>query len=248
MNALTLDDVTVSYGGRRAVDHLSLEIPRGALYGVVGPNGAGKTTALAVAVGMRRPDSGTVHVHGVNLWREQVRAKRLIGVLPDGLALPEQLTGREALRYLGMLRGLDARIVEQRSAGLLAVLGLAAEQGKLIAEYSTGMRKKIGLALALLRRPRLLVLDEPLEAVDPMSALTARAILRRFVAGGGTVLISSHVMPLVEQLCDHVTMINEGRLVAQGRITEVLGTRSLEDVFAGRLGAPAPCLGELDRL
>ena len=238
MNALTLDDVTVSYGGRRAVDHLSLEIPRGALYGVVGPNGAGKTTALAVAVGMRRPDSGTVHVYGVNLWREQARAKRLIGVLPDGLALPEQLTGREALRYLGMLRGLDARIVEQRSAGLLAVLGLAAEQGKLIAEYSTGMRKKIGLALALLRRPRLLVLDEPLEAVDPMSALTARAILRRFVAGGGTVLISSHVMPLVEQLCDHVAMIHEGRLVAQGKITEVRGTRSLEERLRGTARRP----------
>lgn len=104
MNALALDDVTLSYGGRRAVDHLSLEVPSGSLYGVVGPNGAGKTTALAIAAGMRRPDSGTVHVHGVNLWREQSRAKRLIGVLPDGLALPEQLTGREALRYLGMLR------------------------------------------------------------------------------------------------------------------------------------------------
>lgn len=248
MNALTLDDVTVSYGARPAVDHLNLEIPQGSLYGVVGPNGAGKTTALAVAVGMRRPDSGTVRVHGMNLWREQSRARRLIGVLPDGLALPEQLTGREVLRYLGMLRGLDARIVEQRSAGLLAVLGLAVEQGKVIADYSTGMRKKIGLALALLHRPRLLVLDEPLEAVDPVSALTARAILLRFVAGGGTVVLSSHVMPLVEHLCDHVAMIHQGRLVAQGQVTEVLGARSLEDVFVGRLGVSAPDLGELDWL
>jgi ABC-2 type transport system ATP-binding protein len=170
------------------------------------------------------------------VWADPVAAKRLVGVLPDGLALPERLTGRELLHYLGLLRGLDRATVAARAQGLLAVLELTAAEGTLVADYSAGMRKKITLATALLHTPRLLVLDEPFEAIDPVSAATIRVILRRFVEGGSVVL-SSHVMALVEQLCDHVGVIAKGRLAAAGALEEVRGQGSLEDAFVRLVGA-----------
>ena len=140
--------------------------------------------------------------------------------------MPERLTGREVLTYLGLLRGLPREVVDQRTEELLSVLELDDAERTLVIEYSTGMRKKIGLATALLHAPRLLVLDEPFEAVDPVSAATIKTILRGFVAGGGSVVLSSHVMALVEQLCDHVAVIDKGKVVAAGRWT--------------RYAAPAP--------
>jgi ABC-2 type transport system permease protein len=146
----------------------------------------------------------------VDVWADPVAAKRLIGVLPDNMALPERLTGRELLTYLGLLRGLDRATVAARAGELLEVLELAAAERTLVTDYSAGMRKKVTLATALLHTPRLLVLDEPFEAIDPVSAATIRAILQRFVDAGGSVIISSHVMTLVEQVCDHVGVIAGG--------------------------------------
>jgi ABC-2 type transport system ATP-binding protein len=171
------------------------------------------------------------------VWADPVAAKQLVGVLPDGLALPERLTGRELLNYLGLLRGLDRATVAARAQELLAVLELTEAEGTLVADYSAGMRKKITLATALLHTPRLLVLDEPFEAIDPVSAATIRTILRRFVEGGGSVVLSSHVMALVEQLCDHVGVIAKGRLAAAGTLEEVRGQGSLEDAFVRLVGA-----------
>ena len=165
-----------------AVDHVDLTVPSGSFFGLVGPNGAGKTTALSMAVGLLRPDAGSSKVLGVDVWADPMQARQLIGVLPDGLAMPERLTGRELLTLIGQLRGLDPDVVAQRAQDLLEVMGLTGAERTLIVDYSTGMRKKIGLATALLHAPRLLVLDEPFEAVDPVSAATLRAILARFVA------------------------------------------------------------------
>ena len=145
--------------------------------------------------------------------------------------MPERLTGREVLTYLGLLRGLDPRSVAERAEELLEVLELDDAERTLVIDYSTGMRKKIGLATALLHAPRLLVLDEPFEAVDPVSAATIKSILLRFVAAGGSVVLSSHVMALVEQLCDHVAVIADGRVVAAGPLDEVRGGGTLEEAF-----------------
>ncbi|ROO84758.1 ABC-2 type transport system ATP-binding protein [Actinocorallia herbida] len=229
--ALRLTGLTKRFGGKTAVDGLGLDVPRGAFLGLVGQNGAGKTTTLAMAVGLLRPDSGTARILGADVWADPAAAKALVGVLPDGLALPERLTGREVLTYLGLLRGLDRRTVEERTAELLHVLDLSGADRTLVLEYSTGMRKKIGLATALLHAPRLLVLDEPFEAVDPVSAATIKTILRGFVAGGGTVVLSSHVMALVEQLCDHAAVLDRGRIAAAGTLDEVRAGLSLEDRF-----------------
>ena len=225
------------FGANVAVDHIDLRVPRGSFFGLVGPNGAGKTTSLSMAVGLLRPDGGTVRIFGRDVWSDPVAAKALIGVLPDGLALPDRLTGREVLTYLGLLRGMSRAVVGRRADELLRVLELDSADGTVVADYSTGMRKKITLATALLHSPRLLVLDEPFEAVDPVSAATIRVILQRFVAGGGSVIFSSHVMALVERLCDHVAVLAKGRVEASGPVAEVSGGRSLEDAFVHIVGA-----------
>jgi ABC-2 type transport system ATP-binding protein len=236
--ALRLDGLTKDFSGTLAADHVDLTVPVGSLTGLVGPNGAGKTTSIAMAVGLLRPDSGTAAVHGVDVWAEPVRAKAMLGVLPDGLALPERLTGAELLTYWGLLRGMAADVVRSRSVELMRILELdaAEERGLLVLEYSTGMRKKIGLATALLHAPRVLVLDEPFEAVDPVSASTIRTILHRFVGSGGAVVLSSHVMELVEKLCDRVAVIARGRVVASGPVEDVRGGRSLEEAFVHLVG------------
>ncbi|MEU0564764.1 ABC transporter ATP-binding protein [Nonomuraea sp. NPDC005983] len=245
MPGLRLDGLVKTLGGNRVVDHIELEVPSGSFFGLVGPNGAGKTTTLSMAVGLLRPDAGRAEIFGIDVWTDPVRAKTLIGVLPDGLAMPERLTGRELLRFTGLLRGMDRADVEDRAGQLLETLGLQAAERTLVMEYSTGMRKKIGLASALLHAPKLLVLDEPLEAVDPVSAATIREILKWFVGGGGTVVLSSHVMALVEDLCDHVAVINSGRVAAAGSLTGVRAGLSLEQRFVSLVGGPLPQVEEL---
>ena len=238
--ALELDGLTKTFNETRAADGVSLTVPRGAMLGLVGPNGAGKTTSLSMAVGLLRPDSGTARVLGVDVWKDPVEAKRRLGVLPDGLSLPERLTGGELLDYWGRLRGLGRDVTRTRAEELLKVLELdgVERDGVLVAEYSTGMRKKIGLATALLHAPQVLVLDEPYEAVDPVSARVLTAILRRFTDGGGTVVISSHVMALVEQPPDRVAIIAEGRVLADGTLGQVRGVdATLEDTFVRLVGA-----------
>jgi ABC-2 type transport system ATP-binding protein len=235
--AFELDDLHKAFGDTRAVDGVSLSVPRGAFFGLVGPNGAGKTTALSLAVGLLRPDSGTARVLGTDIWADPDAAKLRLGVLPDDESLPGRLTGAELLRYLGLLRGLDGALVRARADELLNVLDLRGAGDTLVADYSTGMRKKIALATAVLHAPALLVLDEPFEAVDPISAATIRSLLRGFLDGGGTIVLSSHVMALVEQLCDHVGVMARGKLVAAGPLEQVRGERSLEDAFAELVGA-----------
>jgi ABC-2 type transport system ATP-binding protein len=235
--ALQLTGMHKVFGETVAVNQVSLTVPRGSFFGLVGPNGAGKTTLLSMAVGLQRPGAGRSEVYGVDVWSNPVRAKALLGVLPDGLAMPEWLTGRELLTFLGQLRGLDTDLVAQRTQELLDVMELNHAERTLVADYSTGMRKKIGLATALLHGPQLLVLDEPFEAVDPVSAAALKAILVRFVEAGGSVVLSSHVMALVEQLCDTVAVMSKGDLVAAGPLEQVRGDATLEDTFVRLVGA-----------
>lgn len=237
--AVKLDGLYKTFGPMTAVDHIELTVPGGSFFGLVGPNGAGKTTTLSMATGLLRPDGGTVHIFGTDMWQDAAAAKALIGVLPDGLSMPERLTGREVLTYWGLLHGLDAPTVAQRSQELLDILELADAEHTLVIDYSTGMRKKLGLATALLHAPKLLVLDEPFEAVDPVSAVTIKTILARFVKNGGSVIFSSHVMALVEQLCDSVAVIHKGKVIAAGTLEEVRGGQDLEKRFVQLVGAHA---------
>jgi ABC-2 type transport system ATP-binding protein len=234
--ALALHGLVKAFDGKLAVSGVDLAVPAGSFYGLLGPNGAGKTTTLSMAVGLLRPDAGHAVVLGHDVWSDPRAAKRMLGVLPDGVRLFDRLTGAELLAYHGLLRGMQAAVVDQRAGELLDVLALGTDNRTLVVDYSAGMKKKIGLACALLHGPRLLVLDEPFEAVDPVSAALIRDILQRYVAGGGTVIFSSHVMEVVERLCTHVAILAAGHILLGGTLAEVRGQRSLEDVFVQVVG------------
>ena len=234
--AMSLRGLVKRFDTTVAVAGLDLDVPAGSFYGLLGPNGAGKTTTLSMAVGLLRPDFGQARILGYDVWADPARAKRLLGVLPDGVRMFDRLSGAELLAYHGLLRGMDPATVDQRSRELLDVLELGTGNRTLVVDYSAGMKKKIGLACALLHAPRLLVLDEPFEAVDPVSAALIRDILQRYVAGGGTVVFSSHVMAVVERLCSHVAIMAEGTVRLQGTLGSVRGDRSLEDVFVQVVG------------
>ncbi|MFR9724856.1 ABC transporter ATP-binding protein [Streptomyces sp. MS19] len=226
------------FGGRLAVSGVDLDLPAGRLVGLVGPNGAGKTTTLAMMTGLLRPDSGTVETAGHDVWRTPELVKPRIGLLPEGLRLFERLTGRELLTHQGVLRGLPYDEVTRRADRLLDVFGLAQAQHTMVVDYSTGMRKKTGLAAALLHNPDVLFLDEPFEGVDPVSAQVIRDVLARYTASGGTVVLSSHVMELVESLCDWVAVMAGGRIRAAGPLAGVRGAApTLQAAFLGLVGA-----------
>jgi ABC-2 type transport system ATP-binding protein len=243
MPALSLRRLAKRFGGKIAVDGLSLDVPAGSLYGIVGPNGAGKTTTLSMATGLLRPDFGTAVVHGVDVWARPLEAKKLMGVLPDGVRLFDRLTGEQLVSYAGLLRGMHKDVVKARVAELLAALDLSSDAGTLVVDYSAGMTKKIALASALIHAPRLLVLDEPFESVDPVSAANIRDILFRYVGSGGTVIVSSHVMDLVQRMCDHVAVVAGGRLLASGTLDEVRAGASLEDRFVQLVGGRSQAEG-----
>ncbi len=234
--ALALLGLAKRFGDKIAVDGISLEVPAGSFYGVVGPNGAGKTTTLSMATGLLRPDFGTALVHGVDVWQHPLEAKKLMGILPDGVRLFDRLSGEQLVTYAGLLRGMDRDLVASRVAELLAALDLGNDAGTLVVDYSAGMSKKIALASALIHAPRLLVLDEPFESVDPVSAANIRDILDRYVASGGTVIVSSHVMDLVQRMCDHVAVVAGGRVLAAGTVEDVRAGASLEDRFVQLVG------------
>jgi ABC-2 type transport system ATP-binding protein len=236
VNAVRLRGLVKRFGATLAVAGVDLDIPAGSFYGVVGPNGAGKTTTLSMATGLLHPDAGTVHVHDVDVWRHPRAAAPLLGVLPDGLRLFDRLTGPELISYAGLLRGMDRDVIAARRDDLVAALDLGGAGSTLVNDYSAGMTKKVALACALVHAPRVLVLDEPFEAVDPVSATAIRGILRGFVAAGGTVVLSSHVMALVEQLCDHVAVVAGGRVLAAGTLDDVRAGQDLESRFVDLLG------------
>ncbi|HEY0246963.1 MAG TPA: ABC transporter ATP-binding protein [Gryllotalpicola sp.] len=224
------------FGSTVALDGVSLDVPEGSFFGVVGPNGAGKTTMLSIVSGLLRPDSGQVVVHDVDVWKDPNHAKRFIGVLPDRLRLFDRLTGAQLLYYSGTLRGLDAKTVKTRVGDLVAAFGLEGAVGRLVADYSAGMTKKIALAAALIHSPRLLVLDEPFESVDPVSAANIIEILQKYVAAGGTVVLSSHSMDLIQRVCDRVAIIVSGVVLDVGTADEVRGEKTLEERFVELAG------------
>ncbi|HYN92783.1 MAG TPA: ABC transporter ATP-binding protein [Pilimelia sp.] len=234
--ALALRGLVKRFESKVAVAGVDLDVPAGSFYGLLGPNGAGKTTTLSMAVGLLRPDAGGAWVLGHDVWSDPVRAKQLLGVMPDGTRLFDRLSGAELLAYTGLLRGMAADVVDQRARELLDVLALADAGRTLVVDYSAGMKKKSGLACALLHGPRLLVLDEPFEAVDPVSGALIRDILQRYVTGGGTVVFSSHVMEVVERLCSHVAILAAGAIKTVGTLDEVRGGRPLEEVFVEVVG------------
>lgn len=246
--AISLRGLTKAFGQHVVVRELNLDVPIGSFFGIVGPNGAGKTTTLSMTTGLLRPTAGQAIVLGRDVWREPADVKARMGVLADGLPTFDRLTGWELLHYTGLLHSLPVAEVDRRVVELLTAFGLSDAGNKIVADYSAGMKKKIGLASALIHAPRVLILDEPLESVDPVSGQVIRDILQSYVTGGGTVVMSSHVMELVEDLCDHVAIIHQGSVRAAGRVEDVRQGRSLVDRFIELVGGAQLAEGSLQWL
>jgi ABC-2 type transport system ATP-binding protein len=240
--AVACEALTRRFGAQTAVDELTLHVPSGAFYGFLGPNGAGKSTTINILTGLLAPSAGRATVLGHDVAREPLEVKRRIGVVPDGLALFERLTGLEQLTFVGRLHGLSPLETARRSDGLLEAMELGADAGKLVAGYSHGMRKKLALACALIHNPRLLFLDEPFEGVDAVAAKGIRDLLARLVAAGNTtIFLTSHILEIVERLCTHVAIVDRGKLVAAGPVAELRrapdgSERTLEALFLSLVG------------
>jgi ABC-2 type transport system ATP-binding protein len=228
-----------SYGAKAAVDGVDLEVPRGSFFGFLGPNGAGKSTTIRMLSGLIPADSGTIEILGLPLETEHLEIKRRIGLVPDESLLFDRLPGAEFLEFVGRMYGLDRRVAIERARGLLDLLELANDR-KIIAEYSKGMRKRVAMAASLIHHPELFLMDEPFEGVDAVGARVMKSILQDLVQRGATIFLTSHVLEVVERLCDRVAIIHNGRIVTSGAIADLrAGGESLEDAFVRIVGAGA---------
>jgi len=222
--AIATRGLTRRFGGFTAVDNVSFEVATGQFFGFLGPNGAGKSTTIKMLTGLLEPSAGSIQILGQPFSASALDLKRQIGVVPEGMALLNRLTGAEYLRFVGRMYGLDRDTADQRTEELLDFMQLANEPKKLIADFSHGMQKKLALAAAVIHGPKVLFLDEPFEGVDAIAAGTLKAMLQGMIHRGATIFLTSHVLEIVERLCSHVAIIHQGRLVANG---------SLEDLRAG---------------
>lgn len=239
--AISVHNLRKLYGNKAAVDGLDLEVPRGCFFGFLGPNGAGKTTTIRMLMGLAPPTSGTIELLGLPMPEHALEVKGKIGLVPDESLLFDYLTGLEFTEFVGRMYGLDPAIARERSRELLALFELDAEPSKLIGDYSKGMRKRVAMAAALIHRPELFLLDEPFEGVDAVGARLMKEILLDQVRRGATMFLTSHVLEVVERLCDRVAIIHAGKLVKSGTMAELrTGSETLEDVFVRLVGADHP--------
>jgi ABC-2 type transport system ATP-binding protein len=236
-DAIVVEGLRKVFGRQVAVDGIDLRVARGRFFGFLGPNGAGKSTTIRMLTGLLRPTAGDAVIEGVRLSQDPIGVKRLIGILPEELPLYERLTGEEYLMFAGRMHELSRGEAARRTGELLEFLSLQDDASRLILEYSQGMKKKLALAGALIHNPRVLFLDEPLNGIDPVSGRVVTDLLQRLTRKGVTLFFTSHVLDVVERLCDEVAIIDHGRIVAQGPLAEIRAQRevaqdaSLEDVF-----------------
>lgn len=239
--ALETQGLRRTFGDFVAVDGIDLAVPQGSFYGFLGPNGAGKSTTIKCLTGLLRASGGTMTILGRDPVAEPVAVKRQVGVLPEDLALFDRLSGSETLSFVGQVHGLDKKTLASRAEELLDLMDLRQAAGTMVADYSHGMRKKLALAAALLPAPRLLFLDEPFEGIDVVASRQIKNLLSAFVEGGGTIFLTSHILEIVERLSDHIGVIHEGRLVAQGSVEELRAGsgqgKTLEEIFLSLVGA-----------
>lgn len=235
--ALEVHRLTKRFGDKVAVDDVSFALAPGAFLGLLGRNGAGKSTTLKMVTGMLVPTSGSIHVAGLDLALEPLAVKRQIGVMPEDMALLDMLTGPQYLRFVGRMYGMDDATIDARAEELFAKLDLAPGPNTLIADYSFGMKKKTALCAALIHGPKLVFLDEPFEGIDPVASRTIKDILLTLRSRGVTLVLTSHILEVVERLCPLIAILHDGRLSGFGTVEELRGqSATLESAFVERVG------------
>ncbi len=242
---IRLTQVVKRYGNFTAVDHLTLDVPRGTLFGFLGPNGAGKTSTMRMIAGILRPTSGSIEVAGLGIWDHPQAIKAMVGYIPDRPFVYEKLTGAEFLRFAAALYGQEGAAVEHRMDELLDLFELAPWRDELTGAYSHGMRQKLVIASAFVHRPQVIIVDEPMVGLDPVGARVLKDLFLAFVRRGGTVLMSTHTLEIAESMCDRIAIILGGRLAAAGTMDElrsepISGGGSLEEIFLRLTGARRP--------
>ena len=239
--AIRFENLTRRYGDFTAVDKINLDIPRGSFYGFLGPNGAGKSTTINMLTGLISPTGGRILVLGNDVVKKPVLVKGMMGIVPENLNLYDRLRAREYLVFSGVLYGLNHSSAVERTAEILGMLEVDAE--KFISELSMGMKKKVSLGAALIHNPEILVLDEPFISVDAISARKIKDILVKMVSTGVTVFMTSHIMEIIEKLCDNVAIIHKGKIQLNGKIGDILTSnntsqrKTLEEIFVETVGA-----------
>jgi ABC-2 type transport system ATP-binding protein len=258
--AILTQGLTRRFGDLTAVEDVNLSVAAGQFYGFLGPNGAGKSTTIKMLTGLLAPTAGRMQILGLDLATHLVEVKRQIGVVPEGMALFGRLTGSEYLNFAGRMYGVERETTAHRAAELLDFMELSDQPKTLITDYSHGMQKKLALAAAVIHGPKVLFLDEPFEGVDAVASGTLKSMLQRMIAHGATIFLTSHVLEIVERLCTHVGIINNGRLVAQRSLDElrsgvVAGSAAqagekmtLEEFFLHTVGGPRSATQELSWL
>lgn len=234
--AVELKNVTKQYNEIVAVNELNLNIKQGRIFGLLGPNGSGKSTTLKMLMGLVQPTSGSVNVLGIDVQKNPIEVKRLVGYVPESPNIYEFLTGIEYLDFIGDIYGMQADEKKQRITEYLKALQLEGREGDMINSYSDGMKKKISLISAFLHKPKLLILDEPLNALDPRSARIVKNFLAELKMQGVTTIMSTHVLEIAQALCDEIAIMYQGNLLALGNMQELqekasLPSSGLEDIF-----------------
>ncbi len=245
--AVVTESLTRRFGDLVAVNQMNLTVDGGQFFGFLGPNGAGKSTTIKMLTGLLAASAGRIRLLGLDLAEHPLEVKRQIGVVPEGLALFDRLTGAEYLNFAGRMYGLDRATAAQRTAELLDFMQLADRPKTLITDYSHGMQKKLALSAAVIHGPKVLFLDEPFEGVDAVAAGTLKAMLSRMISRGATIFLTSHVLEIVERLCSHVAIIHKGRLVAQGSLDELRAGVESSAHFSGA-GAEEPARAPGEKL
>jgi ABC-2 type transport system ATP-binding protein len=237
MPALELDSLTKRFGDKLAVDGVTFSLDAGAFLGLLGRNGAGKSTTLKMVTGLLQPTSGTIRVLGLDLKADPLAVKRQIGAMPEDMALLEMLTGPQYLRFVGRMYGMPDALIDSRREELFDTLDLAPAPKALIADYSFGMKKKVALCAALIHGPRMVFLDEPFEGIDPVTSRTIKDILHALQRSGVTLVLTSHILEVVERLCPLIAILDEGRIKGFGPLDDLRQRgESLEQLFVDLVG------------
>ena len=245
MESVRIEGLKKRFGDFLAVDGVDLSVHEGEFFGLLGPNGAGKSTTIKILTSLLRPSAGKALICGYDVVEQALEVKRSIGLLPEDLNLYERLSGEEFIHFAGRMYGLSEDLVRDRTRELFELLELSEQRHKLVIDYSFGMKKKLGLAAALIHRPRVIFLDEPFNGIDVISMRSVRRVLQELTGRGITIFFSSHVMEVVEKLCDRIAIMSQGRISAVGKLEELKERagpeiRDLEEVFLHFVGEKGP--------